>query len=145
MDDHRPPAEAPGLADPAALPPLPDGFVPLCLVLQPGGNAIVLDRPDVLVGRHSGADLRLPLPDISRRHCRIVFADGEWEVHDLKSLNGIFVNDLPVTRSALHPGDTLRVGGFTFEVRPAGPPDALLRVCRALPEPPDTPPLRRAS
>src|SRR5687767_2589577 len=65
---------------------LPPGFVPLRLVLQPSGTAVEVDRPEVLIGRHSDADLRLPLPDVSRRHCRLEFVEGCWQVIDLHSL-----------------------------------------------------------
>ena len=71
--------------------PAPD-CVPLRLVLQPGGAVIEVSRPEVLVGRHSEVDVRLPLPDVSRRHCRFVYADGIWRVFDLRSLNGVYVN-----------------------------------------------------
>jgi pSer/pThr/pTyr-binding forkhead associated (FHA) protein len=68
------------------------------------------------VGRHSGAEVRLPLPDVSRRHCRIVHADEKWEIIDLESLNGVWVNDRSVERAVLNHGDMLRLGGFTFMV-----------------------------
>lgn len=117
--------------------------VPLRLVLQPGGTVLRLDAPDSLVGRHSDADVRLPLPDVSRHHCRFVWEDGTWQVRDLKSLNGVYVNDEKVVLSALKSGDRVRIGGFTFavEVGEAGPtgaeagaPAAVLEsIFRALP------------
>ena len=58
---------------------IPDAYMPgLYLVLQPSGATLELMQPDVLVGRHSSADVRLPLPDVSRRHCRLVFGKGCW-------------------------------------------------------------------
>ena len=71
------------------------GFRSLKLVLQPNGLAVELTRPNMLLGRHSTADLRLPLPDVSRRHCRFLYTDGHWFVQDLQSLNGTFVNQEP--------------------------------------------------
>ncbi|MFO0841846.1 MAG: FHA domain-containing protein [Gemmataceae bacterium] len=99
----------------------PAGFAPMRLVLQPSGAAVEVARPDVLVGRHTEADIRLPLPDVSRRHCRLVFADGGWQVIDLNSLNGIQVNGEQVLQAPLDQGDLLRIGGFTFlvELTPA--------------------------
>lgn len=96
--------------------PLPADFVPMRLILQPTGATIDLSRPDMIVGRHSEADVRLPLPDVSRRHCRFVFGHGNWVVMDLNSLNGIYVNDEPVGQATLKQGDRLRVGGFVFVV-----------------------------
>jgi len=56
------------------------------------------------------------LPGVSRQHCRFSWEQGGWQVIDLKSLNGIRVNGEIVLRSALHEGDELRIGGFTFRI-----------------------------
>ena len=69
--------------DEAALPGLPADFIPLRLVLKTSGAAVDLTRPDMVLGRHSQADVRLPLPDVSRRHCRFYFLEGAWHVQDL--------------------------------------------------------------
>ncbi len=95
---------------------LPADFVPLRLLLQPGGAVIEVDRPDTLIGRHTEADIRLPLPDVSRRHCRLLFIEGGWQVVDLNSLNGIKVNGETVLEVPLVQGDLLRIGGFTFAI-----------------------------
>ena len=122
MDDHQPPGEAPGhsLQGPHwhRGRPLerPADFAPLRLVLQPSGLVVELSEPDMVIGRHSTADVRLPLPDVSRRHCRFVYADGCWQVFDLNSLNGVYVNGAPVDQAKLHPRDVVRIGGFTFAV-----------------------------
>jgi pSer/pThr/pTyr-binding forkhead associated (FHA) protein len=100
-------------------------FVPLRLVLQPSGASIEVSRPDVMIGRHTDADIRLPLPDVSRRHCRLTYREGGWQVVDLHSLNGIHVNGEQVLQAPLHHGDHLRIGGFTFVIemgQPAIPP-----------------------
>jgi pSer/pThr/pTyr-binding forkhead associated (FHA) protein len=90
------------------------------LVLQPGTMTIELTTPDMVLGRHSASDIRLPLPDVSRRHCKFVYAAGHWQVIDLHSLNGVWVNDQPVQRAPLYPGDRLQIGGLVFIVdRPA--------------------------
>jgi pSer/pThr/pTyr-binding forkhead associated (FHA) protein len=91
-------------------------FRPLKLVLQPGGLAVELTRPDMVIGRHTGVDVRLPLPDVSRRHCRFVYAQGSWQVFDLDSLNGVYVNGERVHQATLHPGDLVGIGGFRLAV-----------------------------
>jgi pSer/pThr/pTyr-binding forkhead associated (FHA) protein len=139
----------------------PGAAVPrLRLLLRPSGMVVDCTRTDLVIGRHSGADVRLPLPDVSRRHCRLVYADGAWQVIDLDSLNGVFVNGERVRQGVLHQRDQLRLGGFTFDVElGAGEPavchpdsaaaaDSVLRsIGQALPEPGDGPanPARRAS
>ena len=121
MDDAKP-SEAQGLplqgphwhrypeAEPAR------DFVPLRLVLQGNGQVVEVTRPDMLLGRHSEMDIRISLPDVSRRHCRLLFSDGRWHVFDLNSLNGVFVNGERVTQAVLHQQDLLRIGGFIFQV-----------------------------
>jgi pSer/pThr/pTyr-binding forkhead associated (FHA) protein len=91
-------------------------FVPLRLVLLPSGLSVDFTRPEIVVGRHSSADVRLPLPDVSRRHCRFVFSNGAWQIYDLGSLNGIFVNGLKVDKAVLRDRDGLNIGGFRFVV-----------------------------
>jgi pSer/pThr/pTyr-binding forkhead associated (FHA) protein len=99
-------------------------FVPLRLVLQPSGMAVELTQPDMVIGRHSTADLRLPLPDVSRRHCRFVYAEGVWQLFDLDSMNGVFVNGERVRRAMVRHKDIVGIGGFQFEVNLQGGPPA---------------------
>jgi hypothetical protein len=94
-----------------------DGFVPLQLVLQPAGLILEVNEPDLVVGRHSEAGLRLPLPDVSRRHCRFSFNSGTWTITDLNSLNGVQVNGHSVHQATLENGDQVRIGGFTFTIQ----------------------------
>jgi pSer/pThr/pTyr-binding forkhead associated (FHA) protein len=136
----------------------PTTFVPLRLVLRPGGTTVELTRPDMLIGRHSDADVRLALPDISRRHCRMVYASDRWQVFDLNSLNGVFVNGDRVQQATLDEGDTLRIGGLTFAVHMGNPrpgdvpardvvtrPHLLKELSGDRPNPDSRPPKRKAS
>jgi pSer/pThr/pTyr-binding forkhead associated (FHA) protein len=100
-------------------PRLVDGTVeltPLRLVVEGGELTLTIDRPEMVAGRHSDADLRLPLPDVSRRHCRFMWREGRWQVIDLNSLNGLWVNDRLVQHVFLEQGDRLRIGSFAFVV-----------------------------
>jgi pSer/pThr/pTyr-binding forkhead associated (FHA) protein len=100
-------------------PRLHDGapdFTPLRLVVDGGELTLLLDRTEMIAGRHSEADLRLPLPDVSRHHCRFAWHDGRWHVFDLRSLNGLWVNERQVQQAVLEQGDRLRIGGFSFIV-----------------------------
>jgi pSer/pThr/pTyr-binding forkhead associated (FHA) protein len=113
MDDQATPLQGPHCGPRLAAAP---EFAPLHLVLEGAEAMIVVDQPEMVAGRHSDADIRLPLPDISRRHCRFAWSDGRWEVSDLGSLNGLWVNDRHVQHTALEHGDRLRIGSFTFVV-----------------------------
>jgi len=95
----------------------PAGFLPLRLSLQPGGTSVDLTRPEVIVGRHSDADVRLRSPEVSRRHCRFVFAEGQWQVFDLSSLNGVWVNGHRVQQAILKNKDVLHIGSYDLGVQ----------------------------
>lgn len=161
MDDSPKPAE--DSAHPLQGPHRPDlggqGVPPLRLVMQPAGPAVDIRRPSVL-GRHSDTDIRLALPDVSRRHCRFLFTDGDWYVLDLDSLNGVYVNGHRVRRAPLHHRDRIRLGSITLEVdfadessktipltgkRPAGSAKVLQSIANALPPADEGPERRRAS
>lgn len=94
----------------------PADLAPLGLVLLPSGMRVDLTKANTLVGRHSSADVRLPLPDVSRQHCRFIFQQSAWHLVDLDSLNGVFINNQRVKRAPLHHGDRVRIGGFVFQV-----------------------------
>ena len=133
--------------------PVPEDFVPLRLILQPSGASVELTQPDMLLGRHSQADIRQPLPDVSRRHCRFFFSEGVWQVLDLNSLNGVFLNGEPIRQATVRQGDLLRIGGFTFAVdlgaanpQATGASEGLIRsIFRTLPASADGEARRRAS
>lgn len=119
-------------------PGLPADFVPLRLILRTTGASVELTRPEMVLGRHSEADIRLPLPDVSRRHCRFFFVESAWHIQDLKSLNGTFLNDRAVEESLICHGDTLRIGGFVFSAdlgveRHQEKPNMILSITRILP------------
>ncbi len=62
-------------------------------------------QDELYVGRHSGCDVFLRSPMVSRHHARLVFRDSCWVVQDLESKNGTAVNGRPVGRCRLAPGD----------------------------------------
>jgi len=79
-------------------------------------------RDVTLIGRREDCDFRIPLGDISRKHCRLVKEDGALKVQDLGSSNGTFVNNQRVQALALSPGDTIQIGGVSFIVQIDGVP-----------------------
>ena len=46
----------------------------------------------------------------SRVHCVVRCESGKWVIEDHKSTNGFRVNDVPVARHTLIPGDTIEIG-----------------------------------
>jgi hypothetical protein len=72
--------------------------------------------PELLVGRHSRCDVRLPHPTVSRSHARLSFRDGSWVLRDLESKNGTWVNGARVGRCVLRPGDLVHVGAHNLMI-----------------------------
>src|SRR5207247_3215720 len=78
------------------------------------GSVFPINEGPILVGRERTATLTLADPAVSRRHS-VIERDGEqFVIADLESLNGTFVNDVPVKRRALQHGDRLRIGDSQF-------------------------------
>ncbi|MCC7349860.1 MAG: FHA domain-containing protein [Phycisphaerales bacterium] len=82
------------------------------LMLQGPDKGRRFELPDAptLVGRDSR---QIPLTDntVSRRHCELLPADGNWILNDLGSANGTYINGSRVDRRyTLKPGDQIRVG-----------------------------------
>jgi signal transduction histidine kinase/ActR/RegA family two-component response regulator len=64
-----------------------------------------------LLGRVSEATLHLDHEGVSRRHARLhQLDDGRYEIEDLKSRNGTFVNGERIKRQGLVPGDLIQLG-----------------------------------
>jgi pSer/pThr/pTyr-binding forkhead associated (FHA) protein len=107
-----------------------DVVAPLGLLVLPEERRVEVAKPSAVIGRHSEAELRLPYADVSRRHCRLEFADGQWHVCDLDSLNGLFVNGVRMHEATLSEGDCIRIGEATLVVTDApalGPGAEVLR------------------
>lgn len=70
-------------------------------------------RADTLVaGRSSECDIVLGQDEVSRRHARFERTGGGFEVSDLGSVNGTFVNGRRVERQVLQVGDIVQIEGF---------------------------------
>ena len=77
----------------------------------------------VVIGRLDECGIRIPLPEVSRRHVSISVTANRVVVKDLGSANGTYVNNKRVTEDSLRPGDHLVVGPVVFTVQIDGQPD----------------------
>jgi hypothetical protein len=69
------------------------------------------------IGRLDDSDITLPHRSVSRHHARIVPSTNGYEVEDLGSTNGTWLNDKPLSdRVALSDGDSLMVGDIPLVV-----------------------------
>ncbi|CAN5727617.1 hypothetical protein BH11PLA1_BH11PLA1_05580 [soil metagenome] len=76
-----------------------------------------LDRAATVIGRDEAARLRVPVPQVSRRHCEVLAAGAKVSITDLGSANGTYVNGRKVREADLQPGDLITVGPVVFVVR----------------------------
>jgi len=82
-------------------------------VRRSAGNEVdvVIDRPEMVIGRDTACDIVLTDPSVSRRHAVVRRQDaGHFEVRDLGSRNGTLVGGLPVEQMLLLNGDKFSVG-----------------------------------
>ena len=78
------------------------------------GAVFPLTEAPVLIGRETAANLCIADPSVSRRHSQIEKEGGQFVIADLESLNGTFINDVPVKRRPLAHGDRVRIGDSQF-------------------------------
>jgi Nif-specific regulatory protein len=62
------------------------------------------------IGRDPSNQLNLIDPMVSDRHCTLQTAGGRFELVDLESHNGTFINGIPIHRKFVQHGDTIRIG-----------------------------------
>lgn len=92
---------------------LPEGQA--LLVVKRGPNAgarFLLDQATTSAGRHPDADIFLDDVTVSRRHAEFRINDGEFEVVDVGSLNGTYINREPRNSQVLTSGDEIQIGKF---------------------------------
>jgi two-component system, NtrC family, response regulator HydG len=65
---------------------------------------------EITIGRGESSHLRLTDPIVSRQHCTIRQVEEHFELTDLDSHNGTFVNGIPVRHKAVDHGTKISVG-----------------------------------
>ncbi|HTW19658.1 MAG TPA: DUF3662 and FHA domain-containing protein [Mycobacteriales bacterium] len=115
----QPPATSPTPQRPPR--PAPEGAYPdrprVITSVGREESAYFLSHPVTVIGRAAESDVRLEDPGVSRRHAELRYADGEVELVDLHSTNGVTVNGTPVERATLHDGDRIDVASTTLIFR----------------------------
>ena len=85
------------------------------LVVKRGPNAgsrFLLDQAVTTAGRHPDSDIFLDDVTVSRRHAEFRKNGDSYEVVDVGSLNGTYVNRAPKNSAVLANGDEVQVGKF---------------------------------
>ncbi len=92
---------------------LPPGSALLVVKRGPNaGSRFLLDQAATSAGRHPASDIFLDDVTVSRRHAEFRQLEGAFEVVDVGSLNGTYVNREPVDAAVLANGDEVQIGKF---------------------------------
>lgn len=89
-----------------------------CLVMISGkmvGRKYRLHEDRFIIGRGTESQIPIDEQTVSRRHAELMMRNHQVIIKDLKSKNGIFVNDVKVSASALKDGDIIRIGNTVFK------------------------------
>ncbi|MDO4920192.1 FHA domain-containing protein [Kocuria sp.] len=78
------------------------------------GARFLLDRDEVVAGRHPACSVFLDDVTVSRRHAEFLRRGTTFEVVDHASLNGTYVNSDRVSSKVLENGDEVQIGKFRF-------------------------------
>jgi transcriptional regulator with GAF, ATPase, and Fis domain len=78
------------------------------------GSVFPIEALPVVIGRDTNATLCIADASVSRRHSQIEKDVEQFVLLDLESLNGTFINDVPVKRRPLQHGDRVRIGDSQF-------------------------------
>ena len=76
------------------------------------GEAYLLERDRLTIGRSPDADIFLDDVTVSRRHAVLTRRGRSFAVEDLGSLNGTFVNRKRVETKELADGDEVQIGKY---------------------------------
>ena len=72
---------------------------------------IELEKAEVTIGRIPDCEIQLLVENVSRRHARIQYRNEEYQIEDLGSKNGIYVNGIKVEKCILRKHDMIVIGG----------------------------------
>ncbi len=62
------------------------------------------------VGRGGQNEIRILDTEVSRRHAHLALINGEWELTDLASSNGTYLNGRPINKAVIRTGDQIQIG-----------------------------------
>lgn len=98
---------------PSSVEGLPEGSALLVVKRGPNaGSRFLLDQETTTAGRHPDSDIFLDDVTVSRRHAEFRRDGEDYEVVDVGSLNGTYVNREPKNSSTLSNGDEIQIGKF---------------------------------
>ena len=102
-----------GPEEQAAIAALPNNSALLIAQRGPSsGSRFLLDQDLTVAGRHPNADIFLDDVTVSRRHVEFVRSGKSFEMRDLGSMNGTYLNGSRADGSVLSSGDVVQIGKY---------------------------------
>lgn len=74
------------------------------------GRTLTLEGEVTTIGSAPGSSILLTDGGVSRKHCGIRVVEGGYELADMGSTNGVYVNGEKVAKKTLQLGDVIRIG-----------------------------------
>ncbi len=69
------------------------------------------------LGRSPENHVAIPDGSVGKRHCSITIQDKSFQIEDLQSVNGVFLNGQKVLKAFLKDGDSIRLGSSEMQFR----------------------------
>lgn len=81
---------------------------------------VAVQKPTITVGRAPGNDIVIDNLAVSGHHAKVLVEENRFVVEDLNSLNGTFLNNQRIRKSALKDGDEIHIGKHTLVYKEEG-------------------------
>ncbi len=72
----------------------------------------VLEDIELVIGKTPDCDIFYNNPFVSKTHAVLSYKNGVWHIEDKESKNGTYVNNYPVNKVLLKPGDVIYIMGM---------------------------------
>jgi hypothetical protein len=94
------------------------GEIPIIMVKNKEFSKVFdITKPSISIGRNNDNDLIINDFAVSGKHAYINNEGGEFYIIDIDSTNGVFVNDLKITKSKISVNDIIRVGNTYLKIK----------------------------
>lgn len=81
-------------------------------------QSFMIRKTVTTIGRSTTNDIVIEIPEVSRQHARIEYANGQFRIVDLGSTNGTTVNGRRVSDSVIGDHDEIMLGTARLEIAP---------------------------
>lgn len=81
------------------------------------GQTFHLVEDVTYIGRSPDNHISIPDPSVGKRHAALRIRERTYEIEDLQSTNGVFVNGQRVLKAFLKDGDSIRLGSTEMQFR----------------------------